>query len=292
MYLSKAGAAQQCPMRYYWSNYCWLQAKERPVHFRFGSAIHKAVEIALNYSFPVAEAILSDRIDLALSLGLPESVKYADILESPKVDKELMLMMLEAFEFRWKAAGIISLMSTEYSVQVPLADLGVTSKYFTHWVVKADFIYKDMEGVWVGDLKSTSGYGPATAKYYHLSPQTKTYFHLLKRYMPALIGTKIWVVTKQKVRCEIEKILINEDDHFQAQTFIEEAVRYNERIQDDFLEGKFPTRCMTSCVNSYGQECPYIPICIHKLKSNEYALDLINNWYKIESPDKHLELGD
>ena len=291
LYLSKAGCVQQCPMRYYWQHHCHLTTKTRPEYFRFGSATHKAVEIGLNYGFPSAEAVLCDRLDLAEQLGAPvDRLHLNDIMESNEKDRNLMLQMVEAFENAWKANGIKTLLSTEYSVQMPLTELGITSKYFTHWVAKADFVFEDMEGVWVGDLKTTSGYGPATAKYYHSSPQTKSYFHILKKRMPKLRGTKIFVVTKQKVRCEVEPILMTDTDHFQAQLFIEESVRHIDQLEDDMAKGQFPSRFMTSCVNHFGSECPYIPLCINPMKDNEYAHDLINNWYGFESPDKHLEL--
>lgn len=285
LYLSKVATFQTCPRKYYWQHHLWLHPKEKPTYFTFGSNFHHAcIDLGLIHGWDVAEAALQDRFDICRDLGVGVEQKIIDELaQSSTSDRSLMLTMLDSFREKWEQQGVTSILSTEQAVKYPLTNYTTD---FTDWVVKADFIYEDSEGVWVGDIKTTSGYGPATAKYYHDSPQTKSYFWILQQLMPNLRGTKIFVVTKQKVRCEVETILLSEADKYQAQMFVEEAV--NAFTQAEAIQ-QFP-RYMTACINSYGQECPYAPLCINPIKSEAYLEDLVENWYRISNPDGHLEL--
>lgn len=286
MYLSKVSTFQTCPRKYYWQHHLHLQSKDRPSYFTFGSGYHKAViELGLVYGFPIAEAALQHRFDLFPALGVRPDAKTVEVIQGlAENDRRLMLDMMETFEQRWKAKSR-EILTTEKSVQYDISHL---SPFFKTWVVKADFIFQDDEGLWVGDLKTTAGYGPAVAKYYHSSPQTKTYFWILQQVMPNLRGTKIFVSTKQKVRTEVETILLTDADKYEAELFIGEALRAIDTCEQT---AHFP-RSMTNCVNSYGQECPYRPLCTQPIKSQAYLDELINNWYRIESPDLHLELED
>lgn len=286
MYMSKVSTFQQCPMRYYWQHHLWLQSKTRPSYFTFGSAFHKVVELGLVNGFEASEAVLCQRVDLLDKLGIKLEDKDIELIGSlTEPDKQLMLNMLDAFVVKWNDIGVLNVLSTESSVKF---DVSNKSLYFDNWVAKADFIFQDLDGHWVGDLKTTSGYGAATAAYYHQSPQTKTYFYILQSKMPNLKGTKIFPVTKQKVRCECETILITQQDKDQAEMFIDEAVNAITQAEET---QQFP-RSMTACINSFGQSCPYIPICLNKTMTEEYLNDLIDNWYTISSPDEHLELKD
>jgi len=202
--------------------------------------------------------------------------------------------MVDAFFDKFESLGVRRVNHTERAVKHNLADL---SSRFTDWVVKADFELEfELDGEWVGDLKTTSGYGPAVAKYYHNAPQTKTYFKILQDEKPSLKGTKIFIVTKTKQpRCELETILVTESDKVQAQLFIEQACS-----KLDTLEARFQqigsaafTRSMTNCIDQLtGRECPYIPICINQIKSQAYLDELLNTWYLNSDPDDHLELKE
>ena len=297
LYMSKVACFQQCAMKYYWSHHLNLQTKDKPGYFAFGSTCHRAViELGLVYGFNVTEAALQLRWDIAdLLAGEPIIQKIKDeITGTSEADRSLMLTMCDAFQEKWSTLGIKQVLGTEKSVKYDIRHL---SPFFTDWVVKADFLFEDQDGVWVGDLKTTSGYGTQTAKYYHSSPQTKTYFYILQKMMPNLMGTKIFVLTKQKVRCEVETILLTEADKYEAELFIEEAVKSIDHVEwlaDPQIAKEcepFP-RSMTSCINHFGQECPYIPICIQPIKSQAYLDDVLANWYRVESPDLHLELED
>lgn len=288
LYMGKCMSAQKCEMMYYWQHHLHLQHKHTPDYLTFGSVFHKAaLELGLNFGFDVAEAILQHRLDLAKTLGWKQDDKvarlFADVSEA---DRNLMLIMLDAFAVKIKEAGITQILGVEKTVKYP-----IVSPYFTDWCIKIDFLFQDMEGVWAGDLKTTSGYGPATARYYHSSPQTKTYFHIAKKLMPNLRGTKIFVVTKQKVRCEIETILLNNADHYEAELFMEESIKHLNSIETEYKMYQTPfQRHMSHCINFLGQECPYIPICVKPITSQSYLDDLLHNWYTISNPDDHLEL--
>lgn len=294
MYMSKVSTFQSCPMRYYWQHHLWLQAKQRPSYFTFGSAFHKVIEIGLKHGFEASELVLEMRQDVLGTLSIQIDEKDLELIkELSETDRKLMLDMLDAFVVKWQSIGVQNILSTEASVKFNVGPGSeYNSRFFDNWVAKADFIFQDLEGHWVGDLKTTSGYGAATATYYHQSPQTKTYFYILQSKMPNLRGTKIFPVTKQKIRCECETILITEQDKDQANLFITEAIQAIDEAEANFQAGKMFHRCMTSCVNSFGQSCPYIPICLTTSMTEAYFNDLVENWYSISSPDEHLELKD
>ena len=293
LYLGKVMCMQKCPMQYYWQHHLHLQPKTKPDYLTFGSVFHKAaLELGLVYSFPIAEAVLNKRIDLAIQLGWKQDQKlidlFADLSDSTR---ETMLLMLDAFSEKVAASNIKTILGVEKTVQYDISHL---SRFFKTWCIKCDFVFEDEEGLWVGDLKTTSGYGASTAKYYHSSPQTKTYFTIAQKKMPNLRGTKIFVVTKQKIRCEVEPIYITERDVYEADLFIGEAVEALERLETHAAREKgMPfafARHMTHCLNFLGQECPYIPLCIKQVTSKQYLEDLLQNWYEVSSPDDHLEL--
>lgn len=290
LYLGKVMCEQKCPMQYYWQHHLHLQPKSKPDYLSFGSNFHKvALELGLVYGFPIAEAVLGQRIDLAKQLGWKEDEKTLTMVNNlSSSDRELMLLMLDAFSEKVAQSSIRNILGVEKTVQY---DISKMSSFFKTWCIKCDFVFEDYEGLWVGDLKTTSGYGASTAKYYHSSPQTKTYFYIAQKMMPNLRGTKIFVVTKQKVRCEVEPIYITERDMWEAELFISESVEAMERLETKskgFQIGY--ARHMTHCLNFLGQECPYIPICIKQISSQQYLEDLLANWYEFSSPDDHLEL--
>lgn len=285
LYLGKVSAMQKCPMMYYWSHHLHLQQAQKPDYLSFGSGFHRAaLELGLVYGFPVAEAVLSQRIDLAEALGWKKNMKVLEELgRFSEADRTLMLNMLDVFSAKIKECGIKQILGVEKTV---LNDVRHLSKHFDDWCIKIDFLFEDGEGIWAGDLKTTSSYGASTAKYYHSSPQTKTYFYWAQQKMPNLRGTKIFVVTKKAVRCEVETIHLTDRDKYEAELFVGEAIKQIDNIE----ETKQYSRCMTSCINFMGQECPFIPLCIKPITSQQYLDDLLHNWYKIEDPDDHLEL--
>jgi len=174
-----------------------------------------------------------------------------------------------------------------HSEQIVLFPLENTS-FLKYWCVKADMEYEDSEGHWIGDLKTTSGYGAATARYYRSSFQTKTYYHVLKTLKPSIRGTKIYVVTKQKVRCEVESVDLTKHDQYQAALFMRAALEEIERAEK---ERHFP-REGTACENIFGGLCPYLPLCMDPRVYNnpKYVEELVNDWFAQRDPDEHLEL--
>ena len=290
LYMSKVSCFQECPRKYFYRYHLNLDVKERPSYFTFGSAFHKVVE-----TFPLegrdkAEALLINDPEMVMSSLLnPDNLHgYQDVLALTPKERELALEMLDSFVPVWQAVDR-DLLGCEKSVLLPLADYkDFTNPHFTSWVAKADFVFEDSEGLWVGDLKTTSSYGAATAKYYHSSFQTKTYFHVLSQLMTKLRGTKIFVATKKAVRTEVETILINDRDHHQAALFMKEAIAEMSHAID---RDCFPRQC-TKCVTAFGQECPYLPLCMEpKANSKAYVDDLVANWFVKRDPDEHLELG-
>jgi hypothetical protein len=289
LFMSKVATFQQCPRKYFYRYHLWLDTQDRPTYFVFGSAFHKVVEIYLTKGRDQAELLLVQDPEMLLTtlVDANEMHGYQDILSLLPKEKELALNMLDAFVAQWSASPK-TLLGSEKSVMYNLQSRKSTlNPFFNSWVSKADFVFSDDEGTWVGDLKTTSAYGASTAKYYHSSFQTKTYFHVLKSHMGNLRGTKIFVATKKAVRCEVETILINDRDHHQAELFMQEAVSAISHCEERRV---FPRSC-TACVTAFGQECPYLPLCMEpKATSKAYVDDVMANWFSKRDPDEHLEL--
>lgn len=295
LYLGKVSCFQTCPMKYYWLHHLHLKPKSNKACLSFGSLFHQiALEIGLaKDNFRAAEAVLFNRFDLAETLlGDPVDTKIVEaIQEATDDDLKLMQKMLPTFEEAWKAQQVQKIITTEQSYLFP-----VPSSVFKHWVVKPDFIYIDQEGLWVGDLKTTQGYGAATAKFYHSAPQTKTYFYFMREYLEELtglklLGTKIFISTKQKCRTEVEEIRLTTTDMYQAELFVREALTAMSEAERELPYKSFQ-RNMTKCTSLIEGECPYIPICTQKITNEAYLQDVLTNWYIQETPDKHLELGE
>lgn len=268
LFNSKTADFQSCPAFYFWHQHAHLEGPTRPSYFKFGSDFHvMALKYGLLHGVEAGEHWLVTQPDIA------------------EPDKMLMLNMYDVFMRVWlsKPRRVISV---EESVLFPID--GFT--HFDTWVVKPDAVYEEEDGSkWCMDLKTTSGYGAATAKYYHQSLQTKTFFHVQHELDQTLAGTKIFVATKTKdPRVEVEEIVLNSLDHHQAKTHMQEAATAIDRAVTDYT---FPRNCQ-SCVNFQGKECPYIPLCMdHRVgHGNAHQEDLLANWFKTADPDEHLEL--
>jgi hypothetical protein len=267
LYNSKISTAQECMAQYWFRYHLQKDTRQRPEYFAFGSDFHR---MTLN------NGIGSDYGQDGAELWLHQQVM-------PEPSKKQMLDMADAFFRTWQSQDRL-LLEVEKTILHPLA--GYT--HFENWAVKADMVFEDHEGLWVGDLKTTSGYGAATAKYYHNSLQTKTFGYVNKLRYPELRGTKIFVVTKKAIRCEVETIILNDRDYEQAATHMHEAAS---KIDEAVSLNTFHRSC-TSCINFMGRECPYIAICMEpKARMNPtYIEDLMTNWYADMNPDDHLEL--
>jgi hypothetical protein len=290
LYMSKVKCLHECEMKYYFTHHLHLGTSQRPKYFADGSNVHRAVELGLIHGRHVAECLLSKQFDLLKTFGVELTPKDLETFSSlSDADCNVFALMCDAFFDKFETLGVKAIHATERAVKHP-----ITSKHFTFWVVKADQELEFEDGLWTGDLKTTSGYGPAVAKYYHSAPQTKTYFRVLQMEKPELKGTKIFVVTKTKVpRCEVETICLTEADKVQAQLFMDEAIKKLDLLEDRFQEigASAFSRSMTSCIDQRtGRECPFIPICINQVKSQAYIDELLNTWYINADPDDHLEL--
>lgn len=267
LYLGKVSDFQTCPYKYYLKHHLHIGDKQEPTKFKRGNAYHEVIRQYLAHGKGQAVARL---------LTLPEQTEE---------DKALLLKMLEAFIQIWEVIDVKKIITIEHSIQYPISHL--TEGIFTNWVIKPDFIFETNTGQWVADHKTTSGYGAATSKYYHDSPQTSSYFYIVNDRYPETIGTKIFVNTTKNPRCFEETILSSRQKKLEAELFIRETCEAMSHAEN---EQRFP-RNMTKCVSVQGGECPYAPICLTG-KNEQYISQLVNEWYVIKNPDDHLELGE
>ena len=285
LYNSKINDYQKCPRYAWFRHHLGLRPKDKPRYFTIGSALHKAAEIGLQEGFDLGLAVTFPDATGGLQ-ALRDILKAYDLQDLQALtEQELSLInnMYEEFFKTWEATPR-TILAIEETMKHPLPP----NPYFTHWTVKADQVFEDSEGVWNGDIKTTSGYGPSTAKQYHDSLQTKTYGRAIKEVYPDLRGAKIFVCTKKAVRCVEETIPFADDDFYAAELHMKAAFEDAIRMEET---RDFPRRC-TSCVNTYGHKCEFYPICMERAATNmAYVQDIIKNWYTQSNPDEHLELG-
>jgi hypothetical protein len=261
LFLSKVDTLFECPMKYYWEYHKWYASKEEPLYFTFGRVFHKAAEIIENQS--LAEAIIYIRQS---SLG--------------EKDQWLCIAMIDKLLEEYRNLGVDKVLSNEKLFERPL-----NGYYFKSWCSKADRVAELRDGtIWNIDFKTASGYGPATAQYYHTSMQTLSYFYNMKLVYPALQGTIIFVCTKTKEpKCIQERILLTKADEHKALSFMENAHMYAEHIEENSIRVKMGTKCK----NKYGQNCPFEMLCWGK-KDPAYREEMINMLFKLKDPDAHL----
>lgn len=268
LYNGKISDYQSCPRRFYFKHHLNLLESGEPPHFFFGRTFHKCLEEAL---------LKGDEMHADRYLEGLDNLSHAD--------KALLLVMKDKFFEVWNTwyerAEIISMETPlEIDLEAYPRDPALP-QFYKAFIIKPDIIFKDDEGTWIGDWKTTSGYGAATARYYHEALQTKVYYYGAKIHYPDLKGTKIFVCTKKAPRCEVETI-------YQSEQGLKEAEDYLKCINFELTSvnhhGTFPKH-HTSCINHFGNECPYVPIC---LKNQDFTELLNLGYFQRKSPDSHL----
>lgn len=264
LYLSKINTLFACPMRYWWIHHAHLIPKTKSQAMVWGSDFHASAETGETYGWDIAQAEIQ--------------AKPWD--EQKKEEVSLMLGLLQD---KMEEEGIESYFSIEKTSLIPIEG----SDFFSFWSIKADHVGMYKGELWNGELKTTSGYGNATALFYHNSMQTLHYFHYIKTVYPEVRGTKLFVVVraKREPRVIVENILITKDQIAQAELFRKNALAFAERCE---RENFFP-RFMTKCHTVKEGECPFKNICF--VKNESYRDKWISELFEIKSPDEHLGLG-
>lgn len=268
LYMSKISDLFDCPRKYFYVYHENLLPKEEPIYLKFGSLVHKAIE----------------------SMG-EESDLLKGVLEVANSDfddknKELATFLLQRFKEKYDVIKPIRMIEQEKAKMLPL-----NGEYFKHWVVKPDRIVECEDGLWLCEYKTTSGYGPSTAAYYHNSLQTLTYFYITQTFFPNAKGTILFIMTKKGVtkkdeeRVIVEHIQLSDEDKYRAQSFIKYAHAFAEHIEGTGSFYKFQTRCHPFT----GGECPYFPLCFTRGKK-DYLEEVKQMLFETRNPDDHLEL--
>lgn len=264
LYMSKINTLFSCPMRYWWIHHAHFIPKSKNQNMLWGSDFHEKAAVAAVHGWGVAQAeILTENWE-----------------EGKKEEMSLMLGMLQD---KMEEEGLDRFIDVEQTALIPIS----TSPFFKDWTTKSDHIGIYKGSVWNGELKTTSGYGAATASYYHNSMQTLHYFHYVKSVHPEVRGTKLFVVVraKKEPRVAVEDIILTKDQMTQAELFRNHALAFADRVES---EGFFP-RFMTKCHTVKEGECAFKPICF--VKNEEYRDRWIPELYDVRSPDEHLGLG-
>ena len=278
LYLSKAKSLWSCPQEYFYKYYLWITERETPSYLTYGSNFHKAVELYLLQDVAVA-------------------VKYLESI-SNEVERNQMMVLLDLFIEQWTSKKR-TILSSEHSLALPPEYMLTRFDYPHPWYGKADFIFEDEDGIWNGDVKTTSGYGASTSAFYHKSLQTCTYFYINKVHMPEIKGTKIFTLTKTKdPKVFEETILLTKKDMSTAEQFISYTVQKVKSLPEVTEAAEInPTKVfpqnMFNCYPFRGRECPYTPLCrAPEAANNDYFYGTVNSWFCLRDPEEHLELKE
>lgn len=261
--LSKAQTYFDCPFKAYLRYHKWITEKEKPSFYVEGTITHKVIENFFN------------------SRSLYEDIEIPSMFEKAQYDS-----YFEAFKRVWDSKKR-TFFSAESSVKYPL-----NLNFFKSWIVKADIVFEEDGKVYVGDIKTTSGYGAATASYYLNSPQTLINNLLLRELMPNIYGTKIFIISKNKKTdplCFEEEVLLSSSDLKKARWIFENLVKHCDSIEEHKTYCQNPLHCKPF----RGSECPYIPIC-EFLILNPIEVDnipFLKEWYETErDPEDYLNI--
>lgn len=265
LYLSKVNTLFACPRRYWWIHHAHLIPKQKSDAMTWGAEFHHMAEFAALHGWDVA---------------------FTEIQSQPWQEDKIaeMTYLLSLLKDKIEDAGLEEFIEIETTGLIPIEN----SSYFSNWTVKSDHIgrYKRSE-IWNGEYKTTSGYGAATAAFYHNSMQTLHYFHYVKTIHPNVRGTKLFVCVraKKEPRVVVEDILVSKDQIRQAELFRSNALAYAEQTEK---EGVFP-RFMTKCHTVKEGECAFKPVCF--VQNEEYRDRWLSELYEERSPDEHLGLA-
>lgn len=262
LYLSKVSVMYTCPMKYWWIHYKKIQPKTKNDKMVWGADFHSLSEVMGNYNHGVAQAELQTK---GYSQEKTEELSIALNLLNEKLEEE----------------GLEETLAVEEAMPAPLK-----GPYFENWFIKSDRIANFKGKLWNTEFKTTSGYGSATAAFYHNSMQTLSYFKRVKECHPAVVGTKLFVLVRTKnPRVEVENILITKAQIQRAEMFMDDAHKVAEHLE---AVREF-SRIQLRCIEVKSGECLFHPICFATNK--EYQNQWIEELYESKNPDEHLGLS-
>ncbi|MBT9169200.1 MAG: hypothetical protein DDT19_02554 [Syntrophomonadaceae bacterium] len=272
MFLTKALTLHECFRKYYLSYHAMLQPKATPKPFVIGRIFHE-----------MAKTYIEQDVSRAVRL-----VQTAEINED---EQDNLLLMLEALVEKFEHG--------DDNLKLPLTILGAEQTVGTTigdwvWYIKTDLTFLEEDRPWKGEYKTTSGYGAATATFYHNSPQTLIYQYLLLQQMPNLVGSKYFIVTKTKApKCIIEPIFITKDKLKWAWHSIQATLSLASTVESEKLYIRQFSHCKT-----LQRECQYYPLCFHynalagkpEEGTSEAYLEEVLRLYEVRDPEEHLGL--
>jgi len=268
LYLSKISSLFECPKKFFWEYVEGLTPIAEPDYLTFGAAIHEAIAFG-GHPFDLEAAVSR----LAIAKGLTEDHKV------------LGTFLLRVFKEKYDLLPIKEMLFQEIPLVHPLP-----GPFYKNWVVKPDRVVRYVNNeVWLLEYKTTSGYGAATASYYHNSMQTLSYFYATQKQIPEAVGTLLIVMTKKGVskkeeeRVIIEPIILSESDKRKAEHFMQYAHAYAELLWEKQIFFKF----MTSCHKPFGGQCEFYPLCFAG-ENKAYFEEVKKMVFRKRNPDDHL----
>lgn len=266
----------ECPRKGFLLHKERIASKTLPKPLKIGGLVHTGHEFYAKATSPLG----SHSKEEAIGIGLLQ-MKKDDYCQTDE-DYEESARLLHPF--------LLHPSLTEFEIieadQTKIIQLDSN----TFWTIKPDSILRHVltKDLRLGEIKTTTGYGPKLQQMYHKDIQPWSYVageKLIKEYDLSYI--QMFIITKTKeVKVYSEPIPISKLRVSHALTHIIEGIKYIKRIE----EGNFYQCNRNQCITFRG-ECIFNPLCDYDNTSATYR-EVMNNLYKPYNPEEHLHLEE
>ncbi len=252
----------ECPRRFYYSYVLGLQPKgPPPSYLTYGAEVHDGVNVLISL------------------LPSPEKVEKflfykKEDLEEKDLDYSLWLEHVK-LTVDWLSENT---KNVQYGIPV--------YEELPHciWTGEADLLFEIEGELWLGEIKTTSGYGSSIARLYMEEPQVWSYLYFLRKKYPELKG--FYLLALPKVKEPIlhpERVLLQKWKLDQIEGYIDSTIK----MYTFFHEEDFWPQNLNACFKYWG-ECPYFILCQYPQSSEEYQDLILQSFDKVDPLD-HLK---
>jgi len=274
LYLSKVNDLYKCPRLFKYKYIDFLAPKEEPSYLRVGRALHKVQQLLL----PKRKENEMYQTNHYLVPGVEEAIDSLPNEEEKTLVSSLASTLNTNFPNTYEVVGTEQLYS--------FSPLNLMREEYV-WYSKVDILLKKDKELWIGETKTTSGYGPSLQTLFHRDLQTAVYaLTYMKQTNEKPEGVVAFILTKTKIpNLYVEEIPLSLERLTLAEKFVKEACSFLAFI----MHNNFFVRNLTNCF-SWGKECIYTPLCYSLSPKKEYEEEVKNSWYIQKDPDEHLFL--
>lgn len=266
LFYSSGRLLWECPRKFYYSHEKGLKpATPPPASLRYGKAVDDGICVSLELSKISVQKLEEYHQHMKLQLEqeeLPFDMWQVHV-------SEVLLWLEEHAKLEEVQYGV--------PVQVELPPF--------LWLGEADMLIPLKDGqLWLGEVKTTSGYGPSTQRYFMDDPQVWSYLWALLKKEPSLKGFILFVLTKTKdPKLHVEWVPLRKTKLLQVERYIYDTLK----LYMFYKDANYWPQNRGACVKLWG-ECEYYILCEYPETSKEYE-ELCSQSFIQEDPFAHLE---